>query len=215
MAFFKNGMSDINLWFDLTCICINVDTYANGGIAASNWDAKAQYWGGFKSPVLQGVFLLESIFNADSHTVCAIACINICAHITNPNTGNTLFGHTKILHILIIKVGSTPRAVAKCSSIQEGWPEFPSRDKCFLQMSLRVFKAKILLYSLWCLILTNYDASRLFNHWNRLGSVMRDTSRLLKPTDAMRHALQLITQLHWHPDDTYTSRECRNGVNLT
>ena len=43
----------------------------------------------FDSPMRQGIFLPESTFNADSLTCvrtppCAIACINICAHVKDP-----------------------------------------------------------------------------------------------------------------------------------
>ena len=42
-----------------------------------------------RPPVRQGMFLPESAFSADSLTVsvqppCAIACINICVHVKNP-----------------------------------------------------------------------------------------------------------------------------------
>ena len=49
----------------------------------------AHRWGGFDSPVQQGIFLPLTTFNADSlmrvrTPPCAIAGINICAHVKDP-----------------------------------------------------------------------------------------------------------------------------------
>ena len=61
----------------------------------------------------QGIVLPESTFGAVTLTVsvqpvCAIACINICAHVKD---AVRLFGHMKILHALL-GLGSTALVAA-------------------------------------------------------------------------------------------------------
>ena len=64
----------------------------------------------FFSPV---IFQCRLSYGVRTAPPCAIACINICAHIKNPQTlaASPLFGHIKILHTLM-GMGSTALVAA-------------------------------------------------------------------------------------------------------
>ena len=91
--------------------------------------SQLQYWQGFKSLVRQGIFLLESTSSTDSQTVktpCAIACIQICGHITNHK-------HWQPYHCLDTEMLHTPTemgsaALAAAVPYQVKQPKFPTRD---------------------------------------------------------------------------------------